>query len=377
MNSHSETNRPRIALLLLNEEDGGVERCLINLARGFVARGMRVDLLNRRRGGVFLDDLDDGATLVGLPGDTDALHAVAAYVDDTRPDILLAAKDEDCDVAGQIGSRCKNPPACYLVASVNFSAQLAGRRAGPLRRWRRYRDVRRIYGRADRLVCVSAGVADDMAGILRRDASGFCVLPNPVITPEHDARALEAVDHPWFAEGQPPVVLGVGRLSRIKNFPLLVRAFARVRRECECRLVILGEGKHRSRLLALAAKLGVAGDLDLPGFVDNPVAYMSRAALFVLSSRWEGFGNVLVEALACGTPAVSTDCPSGPAEILSDGVYGPLVPVDDDVGLSRAMLETLASPPDAGFLREAALPYTLDRSCEAYLRCFGLDDVSA
>jgi glycosyltransferase involved in cell wall biosynthesis len=363
---------PRIALLLLNEEDGGVERCLINLARGFVARGVRVDLLNRRRGGVFLDDLDPAATLVHLPADTGALHAVARYVDDVHPDILLAAKEEDCDVAGQVPALCERPPACYLVASVNFSAQLAGRRAGPLRRWRRYREVRRTYGRGDNLICVSAGVATDMARILGRDASRFHVLPNPVITPEHAALAAEAIDHPWFAPGQPPVVLGVGRLSRIKNFPLLVRAFARLRAQRACRLVILGEGKHRKRLLALAAELGVSDDMDLPGFVANPVAWMARAALFVLSSRWEGFGNVLVEALACGTPVVSTDCPSGPAEILQAGTYGPLVPVDDEVALSQAMLRCLESPLEADRLRQAAAPYTLDRSCEAYLRAFGV-----
>lgn len=372
MTGHDSPAPPRIALLLLNEEDGGVERCLINLARGFVARGLGVDLLNRRRGGVFLDDLDPGATLVRLPADRDPLGAVAAYVDEVAPDILLAAKEEDCDVAGQVPRVCARPPACYLVASVNFSAQLAGRRAGPLRRWKRYRAVRRIYARSDNLICVSAGVASDMAGILGRDVDRFHVLPNPVITPEHAALAAEPVDHPWFAKGRPPVVVGVGRLSRIKNFPLLVRAFARLRAQRECRLVILGEGKHRRRLLALAAELGVSEDMDLPGFVANPVAWMARAALFVLSSRWEGFGNVLVEALACGTPVVSTDCPSGPAEILQGGIYGPLVPVDDECALAEAMRECLESPLAGQRLREAALPYTLERSCDAYLRAFGV-----
>jgi glycosyltransferase involved in cell wall biosynthesis len=149
-----------------------------------------------------------------------------------------------------------------------------------------------------------------------------------------------------------------------------------VRAERECRLVIVGEGKHRKRLLTLARQLGVAGDLDLPGFVANAVAYMSRAALFVLSSRWEGFGNVLVEALACGTPVVSTDCPSGPAEILQQGVYGPLVRPGDAKALGRAMLASLRSPLDARFLMQAAAPYTLDRSCDAYLRCFGVKGTS-
>jgi glycosyltransferase involved in cell wall biosynthesis len=367
---------PRIAMLLLNENDGGVERCLVNLARGFVGRGMRVDLLNRRRAGVFLDDLDPAATLVPLPARTDAVSAVAGYVDEARPDILLAAKEEDCEVAGQVRERCEHPPACHLVASVNFSAQLDGRGAGPLRRWRRYREVRRIYGRGDNLICVSAGVADDMAGILGRDLSEFCVLPNPVITPEHASLAREPVDHPWFGEGQLPVVLGVGRLSRIKNFSLLVRAFAKLRAERHCRLVILGEGKHRKKLLALAGELGVRDDMDLPGFVANPVAYMARAALFVLSSRWEGFGNVLVEALACGTPVVSTDCPSGPSEILQGGRFGPLVPVDDAAALTEAMRQCLTSPLDVQTLRQAASPYTLERSCDAYLRCFGLTGAS-
>lgn len=363
---------PRIALLLLNEEDGGVERCLINLARGFAAQGMHVDFLNRRRGSVLLDELDERANLISLPADSSAQESVVRYVNEARPDILLAAKDEDCELAGAIPELCRYPPECFLVASVNFSGQLAGRNAGPLRRWRRYREIRRVYGRGDHLICVSAGVAADMAHILGRDASRFHVLPNPVITPEHAALARETVAHSWFDLDQPPVVLGVGRLSRIKNFPLLIRAFAQVRAQQDCRLMILGEGKHRQRLEKLAADLGVSDDVDLPGFVANPLAYMHKAALLVLSSRWEGFGNVLVEALACGTNVVSTDCPSGPSEILQGGRFGPLVPPDDEDALAQAIRETLQHPRDPDYLRQAAEPYSLERSSAAYLAAFGL-----
>jgi glycosyltransferase involved in cell wall biosynthesis len=374
MNPHHDPAAPRIALLLQDAADGGVERCIVNLASGFVARGMAVDVLNQASTGAYFGTLDKRVRVVGLPrgGGNQREKSVIAYLDEVRPNILLAAKDADCELARGAASGAAHPVRLYLTVSVNVSAQLDGRGAGPVKRWRRYRDVKRIYAGASNLICVSAGVADDMAKILRRDRSLFHVLPNPVVTPEHGKLAREPVDHPWFGPGKPPVVLGVGRLGRIKNFPLLVKAFARVLPSHDCRLVILGEGKHRARLLALARKLGVDHAMDLPGFVHNPIAYMARADLFVLSSRWEGFGNVLVEALACGTPAVSTDCPSGPSEILQNGRYGPLVPVDDEVALAEAMLECLAHPMDAEFLRGAAAPYTLERSCDAYLRAFGL-----
>ena len=374
MNPHRDPSAPRIALLLQDAADGGVERCIVNLASGFVARGMAVDVLNRTSTGAYFDTMDARVRVVDLPrgGGNQLENAVIAYLDEARPNVLLAAKDADCALARRAASGASHPVHLYLTVSVNVSAQLDGRGAGPLKRWRRYREVKRIYAGASDLICVSAGVADDMAKILGRDRSLFHVLPNPVVTPEHGKLAREPVDHPWFGPGKPPVVLGVGRLGRIKNFPLLVKAFARVHASRDCRLVILGEGKHRARLLALAQKLGVDHAMDLPGFVHNPVAYMARANLFVLSSRWEGFGNVLVEALACGTPAVSTDCPSGPSEILRNGRYGPLVPVDDEVALAQAMLDCLEHPMDAGTLREAAAPYTLERSCDAYLRTFGL-----
>src|SRR5262249_43075680 len=146
--------------------------------------------------------------------------------------------------------------------------------------------------------------------------------------------------HPWFRPSAPPVVLGAGRLHAQKDFPTLLRAFAQVRAKREARLMILGEAKcaeYRTELMALAAQLGIADDVMLPGFVANPFAYMARAAVFVLSSAWEGLPTVLIEALASGCPVVSTACPSGPREILENGKYGPLVPVGDDTALANAI----------------------------------------
>jgi glycosyltransferase involved in cell wall biosynthesis len=161
--------------------------------------------------------------------------------------------------------------------------------------------------------------------------------------------------------------MGVGRLTRQKDFPTLIRAFAAVRKVRDCRLVILGEGKDRPALEALAKEMGVGGDVDLPGFVENPYAHMSRASLFVLSSAWEGSPNVLTEALALGLPAVATDCPSGPREILEDGRYGPLVPVGDADALAGAILKTLTHPPESAELKRAAGPYTVEESSRRYL----------
>jgi glycosyltransferase involved in cell wall biosynthesis len=149
------------------------------------------------------------------------------------------------------------------------------------------------------------------------------------------------VQHPWFAAGQPPVILGVGRLERAKDFATLIRAFAKVRAEQEARLMILGEGSMRLQLEMLVRQLGLSECVALPGFDPNPFRYMARAKVFAMSSIYEGFPNVLVQALACGCPVVSTDCPSGPSEILNSGAYGYLVPVGDVDALAASILKTL------------------------------------
>jgi glycosyltransferase involved in cell wall biosynthesis len=204
--------------------------------------------------------------------------------------------------------------------------------------------AKQFYPWADGIVAVSQGVGDDLAQFVDLNGKPIHVIYNPVVRPElHDLARLP-LDHPWFRPGEPPVVLGVGRLNPQKDFGTLIRAFAKVVRTREARLLILGEGAQRDELEALVKELNLQQQISLPGFANDVYAYMSRASLFVLSSKWEGLPGVLIEAMCCGAPVVSTDCPSGPREILQDGKYGDLVPMDD----ADALADAIATNLDAG-----------------------------
>jgi len=215
-------------------------------------------------------------------------------------------------------------------------------------------------------------VADELVERCGVDREAIQVIPNPVVVPELDARAGEPLDHPWFQPGAPPVVLGVGRLKVQKDFAGLMAAFAEVRAKQQCRLVILGEGPERERLEALRDSLGLTDDIDLPGYVLNPYPYMKRASLFVLSSRWEGLPGVLIEAMAVGCPVISTDCPAGPREILSDGELAPLVPCESPTALGSAIAAALETPPDTERLRRRAAQFTLEAAVRRYRKVLGV-----
>jgi glycosyltransferase involved in cell wall biosynthesis len=226
--------------------------------------------------------------------------------------------------------------------------------------------VGRFYPWADYVVGVSEGVVDDLVQYADLGPEKMRVVFNPIVSDDLTEKARAALDHPWFADGSPPVLVAAGRLRPQKDFPTLLRAFAQVAAGRPARLLILGEGPERARLESLVAELGLDDAVQLPGATSNPYAYMARAAAFVLSSRWEGLPTVLVEALACGAPIVSTDCPSGPREILAGGRYGMLVPVEDVDALAGALAAALAGevarPPE-----ESWRPYTLDRVVDDYL----------
>jgi glycosyltransferase involved in cell wall biosynthesis len=231
----------------------------------------------------------------------------------------------------------------------------------------RLRLARRLYGWADAAIGVSKGISEDLARHTSIPRDRIITIYNPTFTSESVEKATAPLEHPWFAPGSPPVILGAGRLTTQKDFPTLLRAFARVRKRQPARLVILGEGKKKQALIGLATKLGIVREMALPGFIDNPFAWMSHAAVFVLSSVWEGFPGVLIEAMACGCPVVSTDCPSGPAEILKAGEYGPLVSMGDDEALAEAILSTLKKPLDPAKLRARAAEFSVDRALDRYL----------
>ena len=358
----------RLAIFLPTFEKGGVERMMVNLARGIAALGNPVDFVVRKTGSPFLRDLLPSLKLVELK----ALHrdvetAAAIYLGKASPHVILTSKEENCLIAVKARERSRSDARIIMRVPVHITGRLRQRHSGPLKTWKAQRKSRRILRTADALIAVSHGVASDVAAITGLPTDNIHVIPNPVITTEMTQLAAENVDHRYFAEKEIPVILGIGRLDRQKNFELLIRAFAKVRSKTECRLVILGEGKYFDRLEKLTRTLKVERDVDLPGFVTNPYAYLSKSSLFVLSSDWEGSPNALTEALALGVPVVSTDCDSGPKEILKSGLLGKLVPVNNPRSMAEAIQETLLNSVEPETLKEAVREYSVERSARKYL----------
>jgi glycosyltransferase involved in cell wall biosynthesis len=390
----------RVALLFASFSGGGVERSMLRLGDAFMARGLNVDLVVGQAKGELRADVSPGARIVelsktpvwrtaaqGLRAGPHAwrlllgleggglkrlwrrLPAVVDYLNDARPGAVLAAEPRYNAMAAW--ARRLSRLDCRIVLSEHnqASSHASGanswvdRRALPL--------LRDAYLAADAIATASIGVADDLAAHTGIPRDRITTVYNPVVAADMLGKARKPVDHPWFAAGEPPVVLGVGRLHPQKDFATLIRSFAKLRSRRPLRLVILGAGtasEYAVALRALATKLGVAHDVEMPGFAHNPLAFMSRAAVFVLSSRYEGLGNVLIEALACGTPVVSTDCPSGPAEVLDKGRFGPLVPVGDVAALARAIERVLDHPPTAESLRARGELFSVERSADGYLK---------
>jgi glycosyltransferase involved in cell wall biosynthesis len=357
-----------IALFLSFSGKGGVERMMRNLAGGMAAAGHRVDLLTVKAAGPFAaGDLPAGVRRVdlGTAHTLSSLPALARYLRSERPAALLAAKDRANRVAILARRMAGVPTRVVVRMGTTVSASLA--EGGRLKRWAWFLAMRRIYPYADGIVAVSSGVAADMVRITGLPPERFTVIPNPVISPALFEMAAAPPDHPWLSEKRLPVVLGVGRLTRQKDFPTLIEAFARIQTAIPSRLVLLGEGRDRKDLEGLAVRLGVADSVDLPGFVDNPYAYLGRADLFVLSSVWEGSPNVLTEAMGLGVPVVAADCPSGPREVLDGGRIAPLVPMGDPAAMADAMAAVLAKPPERSVLQGAVSAFTVDESARAYL----------
>jgi glycosyltransferase involved in cell wall biosynthesis len=356
----------RIAVFASFSGKGGVERMIVNLCEGLVAFGCPVDLVLVKAQSEHLQGLSPEVNVIKLKTSHTfgSVFALASYLRRARPQALLAAKDRAGKVAVLARRVSGVDTRVVFRIGTTLSAALEGKSG--LRKGLWYLPMRWLYPLADAIVAVSKGVAEDLSRITGLPMERFQVIPNPVITPRLAEMARAEVDHPWFSESGVPVVMGIGRLTRQKDFPTLIRAFSRVREQVPCRLIILGEGQDREKLETLAARMGVKEEVDLPGFASNPYAWLNRASLFVLSSAWEGSPNALTEALALGVPVVATDCPSGPREILEGGKVGPLVPVGDAELMAEAIKKILSFPPERDFLKRAAETFTMENSCRRY-----------
>ncbi len=338
---------------------------MLTLAEEFLDREIETDIVLMEKKGAYVDDIPPGARVFDLkvPQVIKGPFALSRYLRQRRPSVLLTAGYTNrIAVLARMLAGTSTP----IVISEHSTVSVAGSNSS-LPDWILNQLTRWTYPLADHMIAVSEGVAEDVCRSLGLDRKGFEVIYNPVIGPDTFKRAEETVEHPWFRNTGISVILGVGRLVGQKGFSTLLRAFAEVVRARRARLVILGEGEERPVLEQQAERLGVSDHVWMPGFVSNPMKYMADAEAFVLSSKSEGLGNVLIEAMACGTPVVSTDCPGGPSEVLQGGKYGRLVPVEDPTALAVAIEEALNGqvPPAP---RSALDRFRRDTVAEQYLK---------
>lgn len=399
INHSPSTEKKHLAIFIPSLAGGGVARVMLHLAKAFATSGHQVDLLLCQTKGAFLDTVPQTINIVALKSSSNLvsrlrvlianptlvftlllpillpdkppktiryLSDLTTYLIRKQPDALLSAKTHANLVAIWAKKIAGGRTRVLISERSTMSTVIQRSRKW---RWRFARPlIRKVYPQADLVVAVSRGVADDVASCASLSPEGIITIYNPMLTEHIKAQSLLPVPHPWFNHEGIPIILGVGRLVPAKDFPTLLKAFAHIRAKRPARLVILGEGRERPTLENLATQLGIASDLSLPGFADNPYAFMSRATVFVLSSLLEGLPNALIEALACGCPVVSTNCRSGPQEILDDGAFGSLVPVGDDKALAEAIIQTLEHPPNADRLRARAAEFDIHTIAERYLQ---------
>lgn len=346
---------------------GGAERMLVRLAEGLAARGRPVSFLLDRMDGDMLPRLPRGVGVEALdaPRSAAAVPRLTAWLRRREPEVLLSALSHQNIVA--LVARWLARARTRVVVSEHTILSRQTAESGTWQHRLMPLLARRLYPLADARVAVSAAALEDLAAITGLPHRRFDLIHNPVVADEVLAGDLgAAVDDQWLCDDGPPVIVAAGRLVPLKDFATLLRAVAFLRAERPVRLLLLGEGPARGDLERLRDELCLQDSVRLIGAVSDPLPYFRRAAAVALTSHYEGFGVVLVEAMACGTPVISTDCPGGPAEILENGRLGPLVPVGDAEALAHGLARILDDPIAPEALRRRAFDFAASRSVEAY-----------
>lgn len=359
----------RVAIFLPDLGGGGAERCNVILANEFASRGVEVDLVVYNADGPFARLVADDVRLVvlGCRRLETSLLPFCRYVMRERPSVVMASM-QHAGIVALLAKRLVGKGRRFIVQYQNTISRDYATFGPAGRFWLRLLGL--LLPSADAVVAVSKQAAQDIVDTFPRTAGNILYIYNAVSEDAIAQLVDEPVTHPWFHDPGTPVMLSAGRLVPLKNYQSLLDAFSRVLRVRPARLIIIGEGTDRSRLVSRAKELGITDSVDFAGFQANPYSFMKNARVFVLSSLQEGLPLVLIEALACGTPVVSTDCPSGPREVLEGGKWGRLVPVGDSRALADAMLATLDDPEDSAALVERARRFSARTIADEYLRLF-------
>lgn len=355
----------RLAFFLPTLHGGGAEKVVINLLKGMLGKDIYLDLVVATTEGPYLNQIPKKVRVINLETGRvlKALIPLCKYLRENKPCTLISHMSHGNVIAVLARILAREKTRLVLVEHNTLSAdksKLIRAKFIPIL-------MRLLYPYADAIVGVSQATARDLESQLGLAQGTVKTIYNPVVDSQLTFQANQSLNHPWFEKGAPPVFLAVGRLTQQKDFATLIQAFAILRRKKVARLMILGEGELRAELEHMIQRLNLNKDVVMPGFVDNPYKYMKNASAFVMSSRWEGLGNVLIEGMACGCPIVSTDCPHGPKEILAGGKYGILVPVEDVYTLSYAMLKILETPVRQELLINRANYFSVKQAVCKYL----------
>lgn len=365
--------KPKLAVLISFSGSGGVEASFVNLLAEFVNYPIEIDLLLIKEQGPFVDSIPKQLNRTKFKASSAILciPELTTYLKNNHPDALLVAKDRAARAAiiAKKLSGSKTPITVSLGTNLSASFQNKSK----LQRWFRTAPMQMFYKHVNKVIGVSQGVCDDLVKVAQIPSTKTITIDNPVITPKMLELAQQPLDFQWLKDSRYKVIIGVGRLGEQKDFKTLINAFSiGYKTHPGLRLVILGEGKYRQQLELQVAALQISESVYFAGFVENPFKWIGKADVFALSSRWEGSGNVLTEAMALGIPVVSTDCPSGPSKMLQGGKLGTLVPIGDHVALSKAIIDTLnnALPPNT--LKNGVKSYWASESAKHHLQALNL-----
>lgn len=368
--------RPLITIFITNLGVGGAERVVVNLANSFIERGYRVDVVLIRAEGALLGALVPEVNIIDLKAQSIGASVLPfiAYVrrSNTRK---IIANMWPLTIIAIVASRLFLLRRIRVIVVEHTSLQAATALSGTAVALQKKITMKLFFPLAHKVVCVSEAAAKSLCEFLGMDIVNLAVIYNPIVG-EQAARPVEDKQPVQWWHSQSTRLLAVGSLKAVKNFTRLLDATANILRSGDAQLLILGEGECRQSLAAHAQALGVADAVFMPGVVLDTAAYYQRADIVALTSDVEGLPTVLIEALAAGTSVVSTDCPSGPREILCDGRYGKLVPLGPDVcvELEAQIRAVIAKPFDSEALKRRAGCFSITAATDKYERLFNEND---